>query len=98
MVGYHAATPAQAQTPAPMPVVEALGGGEARSRAYADQAADKAREDCRREMAATQAGLSATLVRVEKKLDDLTDSTSVLKADVAVLKSDVGDMKSSRRK
>lgn len=63
---------------------------------YADQAADKAREDCRRDLAAAQAQLSTTLTRLEGKVDAVAGDVGTLKVDVGVLKADVQQLKERR--
>ena len=84
-------SPAQASPMVAIQPQEAVGVAEVRARAYADdaamKAAEKARDDCRRELATVQGQLGAVLGRVEKKIDDLAESVSDLKTDVAVLKA-----------
>jgi hypothetical protein len=59
----------------------------ASTKAHADTAATTARDDGRRDLSATQTTLSAMLVRLEGKVDQLGDTMGDLKADAAALKA-----------
>ena len=53
----------------------------------ATEAASGAREDCRRELAASMTGVSASLARIESAVTKLTTDTEQLKIDVAAMKA-----------